>query len=94
MNPTKHTPNPHSLKKVDYPALFHFRIITETEGDVEQALLQVVSAYQVKAPLTPGRASAAGRYTAFSVSIVMQSRTEMETFDAVIKQVPGVRMLL
>jgi len=93
MNPSNKT-NTQVPKEVEYPALFHFRIITETEARAEPALLLAVSSYQVKAPLTSVRASAAGRYTAFSISILMQSRLEMETFDAAIKKVPGVRMLL
>ena len=94
MNPSNNPANPTSPQELDYPALFHFRIITETEAQSEQALLQVVTPYHVKAPLTSVRASDAGRYTAFSISILMQSRLEMETFDAAIKKVPGVRMLL
>jgi putative lipoic acid-binding regulatory protein len=94
MQHAKQTPNPGQMKEVEYPALFHFRIITETEAQAEQALIQAVSAYQVKAPVAASHASAAGRYSAFSVSILMQSRLEMETFDATLKKVPGVRMVL
>jgi putative lipoic acid-binding regulatory protein len=90
----KNTPNPQPPKEVEYPALFHFRIITETEAQAEQALIQAISSYQVKTPLAASHASAAGRYSAFSVSILMQSRLEMETFDAMMKKVPGVRMVL
>ncbi len=88
------TPPPQPPKELKYPALFHFRIITETEACAEQALCQAVSTYQVKAPVTASHASAAGRYSAFSVSILMQNRLEMETFDAMMKKVPGVRMVL
>lgn len=88
------TPEPQLQGEVDYPAIFHFRIITDTDAHAEQSLLQAVKPFQVTDPLVPARASSAGRYTAFAVSITMQSRTEMEAFDATIKQVPGVRMLL
>jgi putative lipoic acid-binding regulatory protein len=93
MNPSAKT-NTQVPREVEYPALFHFRIITEAEAKTEQALLLAVSSYQVKAPLTASHASGAGRYAAFSISILMKSRSEMETFDAAIKKVPGVRMLL
>ncbi len=94
MKPSNNSAPPTCPTEVEYPALFHFRIITEAEAKAEQALLLAVSSYQVKVPLTSSHASAAGRYTAFSISILMQSRSEMETFDAAIKKVPGVRMLL
>lgn len=87
-------PTPQVQGEVEYPALFHFRIIADTEAKAEQPLIQATAAFQVSAPLVAARASSAGRYTAFSVSILMQSRAEMETFDAAIKKVPGVRMVL
>ena len=80
--------------EVVYPACFHFRIITDTEAQAEQALLEAVKPFDVTAPLLPARASSAGHYTAFSVSIMMRSRQEMETFDATIKLVHGVRIVL
>ena len=80
--------------EVEYPACFHFRIITDTEAHAEPSLLLAITPFQVIEPLLPARASSSGRYTAFSVSIMMESRMEMESFDRVIKQVPGVRMLL
>jgi len=90
----KNTPPPQPPKEVEYPALFHFRIITETEACAEEALCQAVSTYEVKSPVAASHASSAGRYSAFSVSILMQSRQEMEQFDATLKKVPGVRMVL
>jgi len=81
-------------REVDYPACFHFRIITDTESHAESALIQAVSPFQVTDPLVPVRASSSGRYTAFSVSARMTNREEMELFDAAIKQVPGVRIVL
>ena len=80
--------------EVEYPACFHFRIITDTDAKMEQALMQAIQPFQVTEPLASARASSAGRYTAFAVSILMKSRTEMEAFDAVLKHVPGVRMVL
>jgi putative lipoic acid-binding regulatory protein len=79
---------------LEYPACFHFRIITETQAQAEPALLQAVQPFHVLEPLVPAQASSSGRYTAFSVSVLMQSRAEMESFDSILKQVPGVRMVL
>ena len=81
-------------QELKYPAQFHFRIITDAAEGMEATLAQAVSAYHVTAPLAPARASSGGHYTAYGVSILMQSREEMEAFDAAIKKLPGVRMLL
>jgi len=80
--------------ELEYPAQFHFRIITDAGGGAEPALAEAVSAYQVTAPLAPSRSSPGGLYTAYSVSILMQSREQMEAFDAAIRKIKGVRMLL
>jgi len=77
-----------------YPALFHFRIIADSEVSVEPALTEVLGAYQVTIPLMPSHASSGGRYMAFSVSILMRNREELEAFDAAARKIPGVRMLL
>lgn len=83
-----------SQETLAYPACFHFRILADTEAHVESELLQVVNTFQVIEQLVPARASTAGRYTAYGVSIMMQSRAEMVAFDAAVKQVRGVRMVL
>ncbi|MCL2104444.1 MAG: DUF493 domain-containing protein [Kiritimatiellaeota bacterium] len=80
--------------ELKYPAQFHFRIIADSGVDIRPGLAQVVSAYQVTTPLAPSHVSPEGRYAAYAVSILMQSRDEMETFDAAVRKIPGVHMLL
>jgi putative lipoic acid-binding regulatory protein len=79
---------------VAYPAEFHFRIITEADVAVEATLGVMLAAYRVTAPLASSRASTAGRYHAYSVSVEIQSQAELHAFDGALKQVPGVRMVL
>ena len=81
-------------QEVAYPAVFHFRIIVEVGAAAESVLEVAVAAYKITQPLTSSQASAAGRYQAYSVSVEMQSRAELYAFDAAVKSVPGVRMLL
>lgn len=77
-----------------YPAEFHFRILVEAESAAETALAAVAAAYQVTAPLAFSRGSSGGRYRAYSVSLRIQSGEELHAFDAAVKRVPGVRMVL
>ena len=78
-----------------YPAGFSFRIIVEAAAtEAEAALRAAVSAYKVTAPLTVSQTSSAGRYLAYGVSVEIQSQIELHAFDAAVKRVPGVRMLL
>lgn len=78
-----------------YPAEFHFRIIVEAQGSDVVALREALSTYRVTAPLAPSRVSSgSGRYQSYSVSIELRSRTEMVAFDANMRRVPGVRMIV
>ena len=81
-------------QELAYPAQFHFRIIADAGGGAAPALAEAVRAYEVTSPLAPSRTSPGGLYTAYSVSILMQSREQMEAFDTLIRAIPGVRMLL
>lgn len=85
---------PAQEQAVSYPAEFHFRIIVEIEPAVKTALEALMATYRVTAPLTASRASSAGRYHAYGVSVEIQSQAELQAFDAAVKRVPGVRMLL
>ena len=86
--------NPSQSQELVYPAEFHFRIIADTEFEANSALAEVLAVYKVTAPLAASRSSSAGRYRAYCVSIEMQSQEELHAFDAAVKRVPGVRMLL
>ncbi len=77
-----------------YPAEYHMRVIVEAASDAEGALCAVVSAFRVTAPLRPSNTSSGGRYRAFGVSVAFNDRTEHEAFDAAVKRVSGVRMIL
>jgi len=80
--------------EVAYPAVFHFRIIAERALFAAAALDACLEAYAVVAPLALSRASAEGRYDAYGVSVEIQSQAELHAFDAAVKQVAGVRMVL
>lgn len=79
---------------LEYPATFHFRIITEPSVFAKAVVDVVLSTVKVVEPLTLSRGSSGGRYQAYSVSVEMQSREEMHGFDAELKKVRGVRMVL
>lgn len=81
-------------REVVYPAEFHFRVIVEVASFAEAELVAVVAGYKETAPLSASRASAAGRYHAYSVSVAFGSQAELHAFDAALKRVPGVRMVL
>lgn len=90
------TPRPESGPEAVYPSEFHFRIIVDAQqaDACSRSVREAASAYRVTSPLAVSRHSSAGRYLAFSLSVRLESREEMEALDAAIKRVPGVRLLL
>lgn len=80
--------------EVVYPSEFHFRIIVEAKTADETVLSSAIARYRVTAPLSASRQSSAGRYLAYSLSVRVESRDELNALDAAIKSVPGVRMVL
>jgi putative lipoic acid-binding regulatory protein len=82
------------VNTVEYPATFHFRVIVEPAAFSETDLAAALTACNVVESLVLSRASQAGRYRAYGVSIEFQDKEGHHAFDAALKRVPGVRMVL
>lgn len=76
-----------------YPAIHHFKVISDA-SIVEEALRASLSAFDVRSPLVKGRSSSGGKYVTYGVSVHFEDRATHLKFDAEIKSVPGVRVLL
>jgi putative lipoic acid-binding regulatory protein len=81
-------------QKVEYPATFHFRVIVEPAMFAASELDATLASYRVTEALAASRGSSAGRYQAYSVSVEIRSRDELHAFDAAVRKVPGVRMMV
>ena len=81
-------------QEVAYPAVFHYRIIAERGAFELPALAAALAVYNVVSPLAPSRASSGGRYDAYSVSVEIRDPAQLHAFDASVKRVAGVRMVL
>jgi putative lipoic acid-binding regulatory protein len=81
-------------QQVEYPAIFHFRVITEASSAVEPELTAVLAAYRVTESLAASCASSSGRFCAYGVSVEVRTPEELRALDAALKRVPGVRMVL
>ena len=77
-----------------YPAVHNFRVITDAAVAAEAAIMEALEAYEVVSPLARGRTSSGGKYLVFHFSARLSSRAEHHALDAVVKGIPGVRILL
>ena len=79
-------------EELQYPAECHLSVITDGREGMETSLRAALSPYTVTAGLTAGKAS--GKYTAWRVSVTVNSRDELHAVDAAVRNIPGVRMVL
>ena len=80
--------------KLEYPAVFHFRVIAEASLFVAEKLDALLADYKIVEPPAQAANSNAGRYLSCAVSIEMQSQEQLHAFDEAVRGLPGVRMLL
>ncbi len=79
---------------LNYPAVFHHRIIVESGRCGADELNAVLAAFKVVEPLAESNRSASGGYCGYSVAIEMRDQAELHAFDKAVKEIPGVRMVL
>lgn len=77
-----------------YPATHHFKIIADAVLADKKALAKIAEAFTVKSPLKESRASSAGKYISFDISVFFTSRSEHLRFHELMKSAPGVKILL
>ena len=77
-----------------YPALHHFKVITDAATVREELLLAVLEGFDVRSPLTRGHASKGGKYVTYDVSIHFPDRATHHKFHAAMKAAPSVKILL
>ena len=71
-----------------------YTVITDAAIETEAAIAEALAAYEVVSPLAMGRTSSGGKYLVFHFSARLSSRAEHHALDAVVKGLPGVRILL
>lgn len=77
-----------------YPAVHHFKVIVDSAAFQEAALHTELANHDVRKPLARGRASSGGKYTTYEVSIHFVDRASHHRFDAAVKAIAGVKILL
>jgi putative lipoic acid-binding regulatory protein len=77
-----------------YPAEVHFSVVVTGDFAGEAALAEVLAARRVTRPLRAGGISRSQKYRAFSVSVMIPSRDELERLDRELRAVQGVKLLL
>ncbi len=83
-----------AAREVQYPAVFHFRVIADAPVPVTGALAELLGGYEVVGPLSEANLSSGGRYRSYGVSVRMASREQLQAFDGAVRALAGVRMLL
>ena len=79
---------------IQFPVLCHYKIIAEDIGEIRETIQKVLHEEGVFSELKPGRHSEHQRYITFNVEILVTSKEYMNHLDYVLKNIPGVKMVL
>lgn len=83
-------PNP----ELQFPVLCYFKIIAEAKPGIQQAIEQILHDEGIFSELKRGHRSERQRYITFNVDILVTSKEYMDRIDGVLKNIPGVKMVL
>lgn len=86
--------NGKTRKTIAFPVLCHYKIIAENDAGVERQIRQVLKDFGIQRPLRIGRRSTKGKYQAYNVEVVVNSKAFMEKLDAALREIPGVKWVL
>lgn len=83
-----------SDSNLEYPVLCHYKIIAQDIGEIRETIQKVLREEGVLSELAPGRKSEHQRYITFNVEILVTSKEYMNRIDHVLKNIPGVKIVL
>lgn len=80
--------------ELKFPLTCQYRIIAEKKDGMHFVIETVLRENGVNEPLLPSQESKQGRYQSFEVKTVVPSREQMNTIDAALRNIVGVKMVL
>ena len=82
-------------QKIEFPTTWSYRIITEAANkDCLAAILDVLKEYGIKAKLEKKDKSSNGKYQAYRLPVVFESREIMDALSLKLSAIGGVKFLL
>jgi len=81
-------------EELKFPVVAHHRIIVNADEKDVKATAALFANFELVEPVTEARASAGGKYASLGVSVRLRDREEMARFDAQLRLVPGLKMVL
>lgn len=81
-------------EKLEYPVVAHHRVIVKAEAKDPALLQRLFADFELVEPIAEANASSSGKYVSFAVSARFRDAAEMARFDAQLKLVPGLKMVL
>ena len=80
--------------EIQFPVLCHYKIIAENIGEIKDTIQKVLHDEGVFSELKSGHHSEHQRYITFDVEILVTSKDYMNRLDHVLRNIPGVKMVL
>ena len=80
--------------ELEFPVMCHVKVITEKRDGMQGAIETVLCSMVLKAEVTSGNSSAAGKYLTYNFSFMADSKEIMEKVDTEMRAIEGVKMVL
>lgn len=80
--------------QIEFPVVWHYKIITEADKPVAEALQEVLNQHKITDKLTAGQVSKNGSYQTYKVSVEFHNKETMDLVSKSIGATAGVKFML
>ena len=81
-------------EQLRFPLDCHFKVIAEDIQNMAFVIETVLMELKVHSPVVKGNKSANGKYVTYNVTVMVQSQEKINTIDAALRNICGVKMVL
>jgi len=79
---------------LEFPLLCHFKVVAYDQPEIMERIEEVLKILCIESPVIRGNQSSKGKYQTYNVSILVNSREEMQKIDQKFRAIDGVVMVL
>lgn len=80
--------------EMKFPVVAHHRAIINAAARDDATLKALFQTFDLVEPIVVGNSSSGGKYLSYGISVRFDGPDTMARFDEVLKQIPGLKMVL
>lgn len=80
--------------EMKFPVVAHHRVIINAASRDDATVQALFKSFDLVEPIAVGNSSSGGKYLSYGISVRFEDPDTMARFDSVLKQIPGLKMVL